>query len=90
MSIAVTPEAIRPRPAPAAEWGSTLASDAWLVSARADFWIVAAGGTSLLLVMGLVRSGTAIASRHRGPPPSKLHLVPRTCDRPRQVAHDAA
>ena len=54
MSIAVTPEAIRHRPAPAAEWGSTLATDAWLVSARADFWIVAAGGASLLLVMGLV------------------------------------
>ncbi len=54
MSIAVTPEAIRHRPAPAGEWGSTLATDAWLVSARADFWIVAAGGASLLLVMGLV------------------------------------
>ena len=50
----MTPEAIRRRPAPAAEWGSTPATDAWLVSARADFWIVAAGGASLLIVMGLV------------------------------------
>jgi hypothetical protein len=29
-------------------------SDAWLLSERADFWIVAAGGASLLVAMGLV------------------------------------
>jgi hypothetical protein len=29
-------------------------SDAWLLSERADFWVVSAGGASLLIVMGLV------------------------------------
>ena len=54
MSIAATLEAIRRRPASAAEWRAPLGSDAWLISARADFWLVAAGGASLLVVMGLV------------------------------------
>jgi hypothetical protein len=31
-----------------------LRSDAWLVSERADFWVVSAGGASLLVAMGLV------------------------------------
>jgi hypothetical protein len=37
-----------------AEWRPGVPADAWLISARADFWIVAAGGASLLVVMGLV------------------------------------
>ena len=35
-----------PRPAPP--------SDAWLISERADFWVVTGGGASLLIVLGLV------------------------------------
>jgi hypothetical protein len=47
-------EAIRRWPAPAAGSRPAPSADAWLISQRADFWIAAAGGASLLIVMGLV------------------------------------
>jgi hypothetical protein len=54
MSIALAPKATPREPFPSAEWRPWVPADAWLISARADFWIAAAGGASLLVVMGLV------------------------------------
>jgi hypothetical protein len=53
----VTVESLAAVPRTPAPWAGARPGshpDAWLISERADFWIVSAGGASLLIAMGLV------------------------------------
>ena len=54
MSRTASPDATGRSPAGVAGPGPVAATGAWLLSERADFWLAAAGGGTLLVVMGLV------------------------------------